>query len=138
MSTEHDLQAARARAGDKTLRKEIYVGKPLRDVIQGKKHSLSSLVNSIAERYIALVVTSFAGTTVRMDDVYRATMAEHDVPLSVEKIRIFPELVVGWCERNPMTNDENHHAAAIHHVKQLNFDSLVSLIDRIERTGEKR
>jgi hypothetical protein len=116
-------------------RKEIYLGEALRRLLTGRKESLTTVVNLIAERYLGIVERADAkATTVREDDVYRAVIREHRRPLEAREIASFPSAVEDWMRRNPQGKDEEHYASALAGVKARTFVELCALIDRLEKS----
>jgi hypothetical protein len=111
-------------------RKEIYLGEALRRALQGRKDSLTTVVNLIADRYLGIIErTNTLVFTVREEDVYRGVLAEaRGRRLEAREIATFPEMVRDWLARNPDYPD-----SAYARVKDAPFAHLVALVDRLER-----
>src|SRR4051812_46798799 len=112
-------------------RKEVYVRRALRRVLTGRRESLTTVVNLIADRYQGILDREGPqpGTTVRMDDVYRALGREYRRPLEAADIAAFPARLRDWCARHPEEPDEAHHAATLAYVEKARFVKLVALVD---------
>jgi hypothetical protein len=116
-------------------RKEIYIGESLRRALAGRKESLTTVANLIADRYMGMIERTNVATTVRMDDIYRAVLAERrGKPMEATDIATFPALVRDWLRRNPPAEDERAHEAALRVVDEADFVELVAIIDRLERS----
>lgn len=111
-------------------RKEIYVSDALRRLLEGRKDSLTTIVNLIADRYQGIVEqTPRFVCTAREEDVYRAVIAEaRGRRLEAREIAAFPSAVQDWLSRNP-----DYPITAFHRVNGVAFSDLVALIDRLER-----
>lgn len=119
----------------KPQRKEIYIGKALRRLLFGRKGSLTTWVNLIADRYLGMIERGDAkGTTVVEDDLYRLVLSEYRRPLEARDIAGFPAAVEDWCRRNPAGPGDNYYAAALAGIKCRSYVNLVALIDRLEKT----
>lgn len=111
-------------------RKEIYLGDALRRVLEGRQQSLTTVVNTMADRYQGLLdrIQRFP-CTLREEDVYRAVVAEsRGRPLESHDIAVFPQRVHDWLVRNP-----DFPMSAYARVNAASFVELVALIDYIER-----
>lgn len=111
-----------------------YLGESLKRLLTGRRESLTTIVNLIADRYLGLLerhrLHPHAGCTVQEDDVYRSVIAEHRGPLDSRAIALFPQAVADWVARHP-----EHHAgpAALAHLKDASFVDVLYLVDRLER-----
>lgn len=113
-------------------RKEIYLGEALRRLLAGRKDSLTTVVNTMADRYQGLLDRQTPLVcTAREEDVYRAVLAENrGKPLEAREIAAFPAAVMDWLGRHP---DYPH--SAYQRVVDADFVDLLVLVDRLERAS---
>lgn len=141
MSTEHLQQARDASAKRRSAdRKDIYIGESLRKVLDGRKESLTTVVNLIAERYLGIVERHpFAAALLnRDDDVLLSVLREYRGPLTSADIASFPARVRDYCARHPDRAPDGgttkHYPVVIAAVEGASFVQLVALIDSLEKT----
>ena len=98
-------------------RKDIYIGEAIRRLLTGRKESLTTILNLIAERYLGILArTTPLVCTAREEDVYRAVLAEtRGRRLESREIGLFPQMVQDWLNRNP----EYPQSAAVRVASEL-------------------
>lgn len=115
-------------------RKEIYLGAALRRLLTGRKESLTTIVNLIAERYEGIMArANTKGCSVQEDDVYRDVLKEYRRPLESADIAAFPARVKDYCLRTGLDR-EPMYPAMMARVERCSYVDLVALIDRLERS----
>jgi hypothetical protein len=115
---------------------QIRIDDGLRHALEGRMEPVSTVVNLIAERYMAMIAharKSAAATTVREDDVFRKVLEELGTRrIGTHEIEAFPSLVEDWLRRHP-----GYPKSALFVIEGASFFELVAQIDRVERLGPK-
>ena len=114
-------------------RQMIYVGAPLRKALKGRKDTLTERVNSVAERYTALLARAgqmpmLAGWNA---ELYCNTLREIGHPLSAQEIAAFPALVEDWLKRHKEF-PQAPGGTALMIIQHSNYLDLVALVDLLE------
>lgn len=113
-------------------RKDIYLGERLRKALEGYKSNLTTVVNTIADRYLGIIERQRVPTLSAHEAILIETLKEKVRPLSAAEIATLPAMVKDWSARNP----DYMPAPArtfIGILEQCNYAELVALVDRMER-----
>lgn len=118
-------------------RKDVYLGDGLRRALQGRKDSLSTSVNLIADRYQGIVerlhpaIQQKGPITQDAVRVYRAVLAEtRGHLLEAREIAAFPSMVADYLSRHP---EHEARLYAYDVAQAMSYPELVGLIDYLER-----
>ena len=111
----------------------IYIGEKLRAYLKRRKEPLSTVVNTLAERYIAMCERAAPFSTYCLHaEMYDKVLREADHPLTPNEIATFPAMCEDWLSRNPdFPQEPSKTAIAI--LKSSSYHELVALIDKAER-----
>lgn len=113
-------------------RKDIYMGDGIRRAIDGMPGTLSTNVNVIADRYMAIVDRTRPALLPEQTRVLLLALREgRGHRLEGREIATFPALVKDWIQRHPskldVVNELDSRLAA------MEFAELVGLVDWLER-----
>lgn len=114
-------------------RKMVYIGERIRAFLDGRKGALSTAINTLADRYLAMVER--AGKTPMMDfhaELYVNVLREYPGILTAHNIGMFPAMCEDWLKRNPKFPQEPGKTAVMI-LKNSSYHDLVALVDRMER-----
>lgn len=115
-------------------RKDVYLGDGLRRALKGRKESLSTSVNLIADRYQAIVERALSGVDITPHERALAleVLAEsRGHRLEGREIAAFPVMVQDYCLRHKRDDAFASRLQAL--VERMDFDQLVAFIDYLER-----
>ncbi len=111
-------------------RKDVYLGDGLKRAIQGRPGTLSTNVNLIADRYMAIVERYRPKASDEVIAVLRKVLSEsRGHMLEGREIAAFPSMVADWLERHP----EDDILALRQSLAQTPYAELVALVDWLER-----
>ena len=115
-------------------RQMIYIGDNLRAVLANRKEPLSTVVNLMAERYMAIISRAgyfplLAGLSA---ELFCNVLREGKRPLAAGGIALFPALVKDWLRRHPEF-PQGPGETALMMLKNSSYLDLVALVDKLER-----
>ncbi len=114
-------------------RKDVYLGDGLRRALKGRKDSLSTSVNLIADRYQGIVERLRPTISAEHEHILRSVLSEtRGHLLESREIAAFPSMVSDWLLRNWVPDKED--GLALHmRLGAMTHPELVALIDYLER-----
>lgn len=111
-------------------RKDIYIGDGLKRAIAGRKESLSTVVNLIADRYQGMVERMRPYVNDEQINILRAVLAEtRGHRLEAREIASLAGTVQDWLKRHPSEYEQQFWVT----LNDYNFAQLVALVDSLER-----
>lgn len=111
-------------------RKEIYLGEALRRLLLGRREALSTVVNTVADRYQGLIDRQrIFACTVMEEDIYREVIGQtRGRLLESREVATFPQAVADYIAMHP-----GLPRSAYDRVQHASFAEILALIDRLER-----
>ncbi len=112
-------------------RKEIYIGERLRSLLDGKGQKLTTVVNSTADRYLAIIEKQSFALTGAEVEVLRGALAELREPAGRRELLTLPALVDDYAQRRHSPEGE----ALARRLEPSSIAQRAAAVEQAERSG---